>query len=113
MEPKDHARISGHLWLQDQMVHGVLVAMILIIISYSLHQMKLVATISAIDLIVFGLGKAALMIFHAALSTTLHTSVYSFHQQPLTGLNYVSVVTKKEKMNSYRCCLLSFTCNKI
>jgi hypothetical protein len=61
--------------------------------------------------IMFGLEKTAQMIFHAAHSTTLHTSVYNFHQRPLTGLRYESVLTNEKTMKLYRCFLLSFTCN--
>ena len=116
MVPMDHALISDRLQpdilllLALETSHAALV-IILIISKHTFHHLKLEITIFVIDqmdLIPFGLEKAARMIIHTAHFITLHTSVYSSLQQLQTGLSYVSVMINIKMMRTYRCCLLKF-----
>ena len=93
----------------------LLVALVIvaIVVMHHSHHLKLEITISVIklmDWIAYGPEKAAQEVIHAAHSTTLHTSLFSFQQQPPTGLSYKSAVIKAKVMRPSWCCLLKNVC---
>ena len=119
MEHLGHVHIFGLLELGTQLEVAIRVLVapvtVAIVAVHHSHQLKLEITTSVTELMdwtAFGLEKAARMIIHAAHFTTIHTSVYSFLQQPLIGLSYESALINHKGTRLCWCCLLKSTCSK-